>query len=181
MLSTSVSLQRGISLVEAMVTIAILGLMMALGVPSFMEWIQNAQIRSAAVSVLGGLQSARAEALRRNAQVQFILTGNGGAGETGWEIRLRSDNQLLQAKPAVEAGANVQITTTPGGARMITFNGLGRVLQTNSDGSSPFSQVELDNPALAADQSRELRVTVSDGGSIRMCDPATPGSDTRAC
>ena len=45
----------------------VLGIMLALGLPSFVETIQNMQVRTAAESILDGLQIARSEAVRRNA------------------------------------------------------------------------------------------------------------------
>lgn len=172
--------QSGLSMVEVMVVVAILSALMATGLPSFMDWVQNTQIRTAAESIVSGLQVARTEALRRNTPVQFILTGNGGVGETGWEVRVRNSNELLQSKPAGEGGTKAQLATVPGDARMVTFTGIGRVMN-NPDGSARLTQVNIDNPSLSAAKSRDLRVTISDGGSVRMCDPATSGSDTRAC
>jgi len=172
--------QSGLSMVEVMVVVAILSALLATGLPSFMDWVQNTQIRSTAESIASGLQVARTEALRRNTPVQFILTGNGGVGETGWEVRARNSDQLLRPKPAGEGGTKSQLATVPADARMVTFTGIGRVMN-NSDGSPRLTRVDIDNPSLSAAQSRDLRVTISDGGSIRMCDPATSGSDTRAC
>ena len=45
------ALERGFSLVELMVTVAVLSLLMTLAVPSFNEWIQNGRIRTAAESI----------------------------------------------------------------------------------------------------------------------------------
>ena len=67
--------EHGFSLVELMVTVAVLSLLMTLAVPSFAEWIQNSRIRTAAESIQNGLQVARAEAVRRNARVEFALVG----------------------------------------------------------------------------------------------------------
>lgn len=179
--------QSGLSMVEMMVVVAVLSALLATGLPSFTEWVQNTQIRTAAESIVSGLQVARTEALRRNTPVQFILTGNGGVGETGWEVRVRNSNELLQSKPAGEGGTKAQLSTQPADARMVTFNGLGRVDlpppvgRGNDDNSPILQQINIDNPSLTAAKSRDLRVTISDGGSVRMCDPATSGSDTRAC
>ncbi|MCK6413671.1 MAG: GspH/FimT family pseudopilin [Azonexus sp.] len=184
--ATPLPCQRGLSMVEVMVVVAIMAALMATGMPSFMEWVQNTQIRTAAETLAAGLQSARTEALRRNTPVEFILTGNGGLGETGWEVRLRNTEQLLQSQPAGEGSAKAQLTTVPDDARRVTFNGLGRVDisppgRGNSDGSPTLTQLNIDNPSLAAEKSRDLRIVIGAGGSIRMCDPAVSGSDTRAC
>lgn len=71
MLETERTMQRnrGFSLIELMVVIAILGLLLAIGIPSFATWLRNVQIRNAAESLQSGLQFARTEALRRNERV----------------------------------------------------------------------------------------------------------------
>ena len=60
------SMQRGFTLVELMIGIAIVGLSLVMAAPSFSSWIQSTQIRTAAEAVQNGLQLARGEAVRRN-------------------------------------------------------------------------------------------------------------------
>ncbi len=68
------NLQRGISLVEMVVVMAIFAILTGLAVPSFNAWLANVQIRTATESIQNGLQLARAEAIRRNSPVMFWLT-----------------------------------------------------------------------------------------------------------
>jgi len=56
--------QQGVTLIELMVGIAILATLLAMGIPAFTGWIQDTQVRTAAESILNGLQTARAEAVR---------------------------------------------------------------------------------------------------------------------
>jgi type IV fimbrial biogenesis protein FimT len=78
-------MQRGITMMEVMVSVAIIAIVMAIGIPSLSAWMQNVQVRSTAESVLTGLQLARGEAVRQNNLAQFALTGN-AAGSTSWSI-----------------------------------------------------------------------------------------------
>jgi prepilin-type N-terminal cleavage/methylation domain-containing protein len=64
------SLRAGFTIIELMITLAVLGVLLALGMPSISSWLQNTQIRTAAEGMVSGLQLARAEALRRNANVR---------------------------------------------------------------------------------------------------------------
>jgi len=64
---------RGFSLIELATVIAIIGTLMALGIPSFQTWLRNVKIRNAAESLQNGLQFARMEALRRNERVSFWM------------------------------------------------------------------------------------------------------------
>src|SRR4051812_28032047 len=61
----------GFTLIEMLVTLAVMALLLMVGLPSMNTWMQNTQLRSSAEGIQGGLQLARAEALRRNVQVRF--------------------------------------------------------------------------------------------------------------
>jgi type IV fimbrial biogenesis protein FimT len=173
---------EGLSLIEMLVVVAIVAILASAGIPSFNEWIQNTQIRTAAESIASGLQTARAEAIRRSTPIEFTLTGNGGVGETGWQIVERNTGAILQSAPASEGSRNATLTTTPGDARTVTFSSLGRVADSNSDATPVLNQIDIDNTNLDSSISRDLRIGITVGGSIRMCDPAvyTTG-DPRKC
>jgi len=68
--------QRGFTIIEVMISLVVLGVLLALGAPGFIEWLQNQQIRAAAEATLNGLQVARGEAVRRNTPVRFQLVSD---------------------------------------------------------------------------------------------------------
>ena len=72
------TLPRGFTLIEILITLSIIGIVLALGAPAFGEWIQNTQIRSAAESMLTGIKLARTEAAKSNCASHFQLTDTGG-------------------------------------------------------------------------------------------------------
>jgi len=172
------SAQRGVTLIEMLIGIAILGILMAVGLPSYRAWIQNTQIRTAAESVLSGMQLARNEAVRRNINVQLVL-----GAQSSWTISVPSTAEQIQARDFSAGSKTVTVTKTPGAATTITFSALGRVV-TNADASASITQLDFDVPTtiLSAAQSRDLRILVGAGGNVRMCDPnVTDASDTRYC
>ncbi len=163
---------HGFSLVELMVTVAVLSLLMVLAVPSFTEWIQNSRIRTAAESVQNGVQFARAEAVRRNARVEFALVGTGG----GWVVRFAGGGATIQARSGSEGAGGVVLSTVPEDATSVAFDGLGR-----SDNTLTAINVDVPTSALPAAQSRDLRITIGTGG-VRMCDPnVSDSTDPRKC
>lgn len=171
--------QRGVSLAELMIGIAILGILLASALPEFSTWIQNTRIRTAAESILSGLQLARTEAVRRNLNVQFVF----GTGST-WTVSVPSTLEQIQTRSSAEGSTeSVTVTKTPAAATTITFNSLGRTT-ANADASAAITQIDVDVPAavLAAARSRELRITIGAGGNVRMCDPnVTVSTDPRYC
>ena len=177
--------QRGMSMIEIFIALAIVGLVIGFAGPSAMTWIQNTQIRNAADSVLNGAQLARLEALKRNVAVSFELTdtnstawrvclydviGNAclagpliaekGAGEGGENARLGADLNVGDTATALAPGANV-----PGS---ITFDPFGRLAAT-----APVNlrRIDVRNQRLSSTDERRLVVTVSMGGQLRLCDP----------
>jgi len=178
--------QRGATLIETVIALVVLGILIVMGAPSLSDWLQNAQIRTGAESLMSGLQTARSEAVRRNTNVQFTLTNPAAAGGTGWSVTLVSTGEVIQSAPDGEGARNAIVTPTPGDAYAITFTGLGRPpsppANLNADGSTLLTQLDIDSTVLAAADSREMRILLSTGGQIRMCDPnVSDTTDPRAC
>lgn len=173
--------QGGTTLIEIMVALVILGLLVALGGSAAGDWLKNGQIRTAAESLQDGLQQARNEAVRRNVAVEFrILTSN------SWEVRLADTtiaNRVLASRSSAEGSALVTLTPSPAGASIVTFDGMGRRMSINVDGSNVLvgACADLPSSVLPSTRTRDLQVNVSLSGQIRMCDPKVAAADTRFC
>lgn len=167
----------GFTLIEMLVTIAILAIVLAIGIPSFQAIMANAQIKTAAQGIHDGLQLARAEAIRLNSRVIFLKNT-----QSGWTVKQESNNITLQSRPYKEGSSSSTVSVTPSNATQITFNGLGRVV-SNTDATSSITQFDIDVPTsvLPASSSKDLRVTVSSAGSIRLCDPNYTAGVGRGC
>ncbi len=68
----------GFTLVELMVTIAVLAILVTLAVPAFNDFRQRAALRGSAEQVVSFWGDARFEALRRDAQVKVGFNTSGG-------------------------------------------------------------------------------------------------------
>lgn len=178
MLTVSRRTPVGFTLIEVMIALAILMVLLAIALPSFVAWIKNTQIRTAAEGVKNGLVNAKTEAIRTNMAVAFTLRSPGAVGGTGWTITfVRNGNQVAE-KPDREGSATATLTTSPGGSTTVTFSGLGRRLPANPDGTPVMEQVDIGSTA----GDRPLRIAIPVGGDIRMCDPSVSDTgDPRAC
>ena len=165
----------GFTLIELMVAITILAILLFIALPNFAVWMQNTQIRTAGEAVLNGMQLARAEAIRRNTNVELRMDLS-----SGWTASVVSPAEVIQSRLAGEGSAAAAVTITPVGAAKITFNGFGGIA-TNDDGTAAITEIKIDSPAIAAADSRELCVLVRAGGNVRMCDPQVAVTDTRSC
>lgn len=158
--------QSGFTLIELMVAVVILGILSTLAFPSFQTMLRNTQVRNAAESVLNGLQRTRAQAVALNNNVSFTL-GN----DSSWVIRDVIRNQQIEERVnTAEGSKNVTVTTI--GNSTITFNNVGGVVAAAAVQQFDFEAEGSDRP---------LRVVVGLGGSVRMCDPNLPSSNTGAC
>lgn len=190
-------LQHGVSLIEIVIGITILALLISLGAPNFADWIRNMRIRTAAESVLSGLQLARSEALKGNSIVRFQFTDtfddacklsvNGphwivSRGDaTGKCNQTPSDTvapRIVQFHDGSQGGGNQ--TKINSDQKLFTFNGLGRL--TSTPGNILVSGLGgVNNCASQGGTTRCLRIELNSGGGIRLCDPALPNTDSQAC
>lgn len=172
----------GFSLIELMIGIVVLAIALAVGMPSYSQWIQNSQIRNAAESIQNGMQRARAEAVTRNTNVAFTLGGG-----VLWTITQVSDGSVIESRPGGDISPRVTFTVSPiplapaTPPTTITFSNLGTVV-ANADASLSITRIDIDSTALPAADSRDLSITVGVGGATRMCDPNVIAvADSRHC
>ena len=185
-MSTS-TFDRGFTLLELMVAVVIAALALTLGMPSFMTFLRNAEVRSTAESISNGLRVARTEATRMNKPVSFTIAT---AGDPGWAINEFNPTTLALVQPAIqkysklEAGKSAKAVTTPATAVAVTFNGLGRVISPSPIGTPNLQQINVSS--VVAGEARTLRIYVDDARGVRVCDPdpaiaALVPADPRAC
>ena len=128
---------RGFTLVELMVVMAILGIFLAIAVPSFRQMLMNFQIRALSESILNGLQLARSSAVQRNERVQFELATIAGVYTLGWTVKTESAGTVIQSRSAGESSSVLTINTVPDPLTIVTFNGMGRVVANTPASTQP--------------------------------------------
>jgi type IV fimbrial biogenesis protein FimT len=197
----------GFTLIEMAVAVGVIGLILSLSIPFYRVWIQNSQTRSVAESMLDGLRYARAEAIRRNTPIRFQIATTGCAlsqSQVNWVVS-RDDiaspgghckddpsestyprilrSEWLQARNpfvtlnayVIDVSNNPTVTTV----KSLTFTPLGTVSEPLQGGG----RLDFSNSSLTAAEKRDLRVTVTQSGQLRMCDPSPllSSDDPRRC
>jgi type IV fimbrial biogenesis protein FimT len=195
--------QQGMTLIELMITLAIIGITLFLGAPAYWEWLQNTQIRTAADTMLVGIKLARAEALKRNPPdpakpVLFQLMDSFDSSctpsstGTNWVVSVDDATgkcdvtdasafpQIIRLKAKAVGTGNV---TVPASQPSIGFNGLGRMQPTTAGDISIAIENSAGGACVAASgKMRCLTILVTAGGQARVCNPSVSDSaDTRKC
>ncbi len=187
--------KSGFTLIELVIGLAVFALLLSVAMPAFTAYMQNTRLLALAESFNSGLQLARAEAVRRNTQVDFVVladpnrataaskdVASGSTAGKSWMVRALDPStgafDFVDGKD-VQEGASQTIAVTSGSA-IVRFNNLGG---TNLAGAIQYQFSSAAGLACApTGPIRCMNVRLSAGGQARLCDPlVTAASDTRAC
>ena len=110
-----------------MITLFISAVLLMIGVPAFKDVFVGAKVGSIANDLMGSVQLARSEAIKRNAVVTLCTSDDGstcaasGGWEQGWVV-LDAASNVIQAQEAAPTGFHV---TESGGGLSISFQPIG--------------------------------------------------------
>lgn len=171
--------QRGLTLVELLVAMALMVILLFLAAPNFTTWINNTRIRTVSEVLQNGARFAQAEAIRRNRSVVFYLTNAepslaaaAAANGSNWGARtlalFAADvPEFIKGGALSDVAPGVLIT----GPAAICFNAAGQQITVAAEGcAAGLASYVVRRPEANPDL-RRLRIDVSLGGRVRMCDP----------
>lgn len=178
--------EPGFSVLELMITIAVIAILAVLGMPTMAGAISNAKVRSVTEALQNGLRNAQAEAIRRSHQTAFVLTNAAPAlsataatGGKNWYIQVLPlvASETVDSTYFVQGGSFGGETSgvTIAGPAAICFNSMGRVVANAAPGlgtgvscSAPAATITYDVTKVGANRTLELQLGAN--GKIRMCD-----------
>lgn len=139
----------GMTIIELMVGLAIIGVLAAIAAPGFREYFATQRLKGSAEEVFVDLQFARMESVQRNAAVTFTMA-TGGYSITRGAVSVKA--VTFSQGTSVSSGATMVATFEPVRATAAVVN--GPVVVANSA------------------TSRTLRVSVNSMGRPSICSPS---------
>jgi type IV fimbrial biogenesis protein FimT len=198
-------------MIELVITMAILGILIVVAMPSLSAWVQGARMNSIADFYLDGLRLARNGALQKSGASRFVLTANAN-GQYDWQVdwcfptsvlpcdaggawsttvaAAAGDSNVANPSLSVFHSGNSQpsatlVTTslTPANTLSVYFNSQGWV---NTAAQPILRRMRFDsaasyNPNPTLPNIRPIAVAINLSGIAERCDPMVAAGDSRAC
>ena len=178
---------RGFTLVELAITLVVATVLLVIAVPSFRNITNANRLTTAANEMVGSLNLARMEAIKRNGSTQFCsdLATNNTSDTLGSSCGTQAGAVYVLTTgttPTAEVRASPASLSTPiqlhGDIVAIRFNGQGLGYQAGTT-SAPFNSTpttpvaDLCNPALSSNN--HIQISMATGSII------TTSTSTGAC
>ncbi|WP_169201413.1 GspH/FimT family pseudopilin [Aromatoleum bremense] len=166
----------GFSLIELMVTVAVLAIIAATAAPSFQSFLDKNRVVGAAEAIYTQMQAARSEAVKQSADM-IVVFSTGAAWCSGFSrggtcdctkavgdgaaCKILGDGQTAVLK-VVNATAFNGVTLAAGAPAQVTFDGVRGTVPTAETGSILFQ----------SGLGRQMRVDVNAIGRVQLCSPS---------
>lgn len=176
--------QRAFTIIELLVTVAVLAVLVGIAIPSFSTFIANTRASTLGNDAFVALNLARSEAFKRGGRVSLCVgsTGAGCAGSdwrNGWII-FTDDAASDTAVPVVgtvirqwdQAPSGAQIAVTKAGVALtyIRFTGQGMLARSPAD-SDPVA-IDIYQSGCQGNARRTLQIGIA--GRVSQASAACP-------
>ena len=199
---------RGYTLPEALAVLAILGIVLAMGLPRLGDWVAANRAQSAAGFYAEGLQLARAQALTHNSASRMVLVTHEGGAQPDWRVDIcfptpatpcddasgdwstvsaaaegdpegaQGYTSLLRSATALPTSATLSVSVTPEDATAAYFTPTGWV---NTAVAPRLERLTLAPAADHAGSFATSAVVLTLAGAVTTCDPQAGAQAARGC
>jgi type IV fimbrial biogenesis protein FimT len=189
----------GFTVVEAAVVLVIIGILMAVGMPSMSNFLLGRKAAAAAVFYQDGLAFARNQAIVHNSNSRLVLVENAANGQMDWRVDLCVQTtdvicdddhgswsttsspvlgfkSVLRSAAALPAESAMAQSFLPSGATEIYFTPLGWI-----DSRVTPRLTRIDLAPTRANAFKPLAIVVTLAGIASVCDPNAVLHGTRRC
>ncbi len=161
---------KGFTLLELMITVAIIGIIASIAVPSFSKMIERNRLTEVAVALQADMQLARIRAIKQSQNI-FVSRTKTSATAGDWCYGLNTANCDCTT-------ANDCAIKTVSGANFSTVQMLSLTDNSNFDFRRGTPNV-IDGVTFHT-SNYAVRVVFSKSGRVRLCTPPTEGTGTAA-
>ena len=157
---------KGVTLLELLVTIAVLAVLTTIAIPSFRDMGERRRVVNASEAIYSDLQFARSEAVKRSHDVKVEWGGAGLIGCSGWflqmwDVTTNPDEYLTHT--CGDGFPQITLTDTEPGTDARTFDRIRGM---------PGEGVTL---ILKSPSGYQIEVVLSGLGRVRSCSPSGTG------
>lgn len=173
--------ERGFTLIELMVTIAVAAILIAIAVPSFKNLTVSNALTTAANDMVGALNLARMESVKLNSITQFCgsTTSTNGSDTLGakcgtqsgavWMLQNATGATPVQVRDTA-MGIQNQVQLASAGITAVRFGGqgIGYLASTASTSTAPYSGTVADICSTQISSYNHRRVSIATGSIITV-------------
>lgn len=198
--------ESGFTLIEALVVMAILGIIAAVGIPNMSSWLLARRAQAAAGYYMDGLVMARTMAIQHNGATRMVLNTNAVSGQMEWEVdlcfptsQLPCDDQngvwsttstgvtdafghaftsVTRSASGLPTAATMSASFSPSGATVAYFTSLGWL---NPAVSPQLRQIVLSPSYQNANAFAPVSVALTLAGIPSRCDPGAAAHTRTEC
>lgn len=170
---------RGLTLVEMLITLVVLVTLVMLGVVAFQDVLRRQRLLACVSDFRSAIRLARADALRRGQPVQ-VVPADGRNWSSGWQVQpvavsgaeTAAGDPVLGRRETVTGGITIAQSFTDS-AQHLTYNASGRSSGVDGEGQR-FGRLRFTAGTLQRD------IVINAMGQERICQPADSAGESGA-
>lgn len=175
---------KGFTLIELMVTIALMAIMLGMAAPNFVSFKRNSELTSISNNFLAALNTARTEAMKRNMFAMVMPANNDSDWSKGWTVfvdandngRFDSTDILVMQQEAPPSYITLTgNNSTAANPSYVRYDGSGFSRPLNSDLANSTLSIARSDAGSDPRQIRRIKISIT--GRARICTPQS-SSDT---
>lgn len=156
---------RGFTLIEAMVTLAVLGILATVATPYLGAWIDKQRVVGASQTIIDEIQTARSEAIKQSTSIALTISP-----AAPWFVGVSSNSTACTNDSSSTACLRVTSAANCKGCTMAVPSDASTIVYTFRGTTNPVSGATI---TLQSGLGKQLQITVSALGLVTTCSPSS--------